>query len=179
MVQKPYPRFWYAGNLQHAAEQGMNALGRGSREAVEQYWKIWQEGRARQDARFLGEDPMVGSTRHVVVADSDTEALAIARRSYRAYADHFHATEVRIAGGVPKNAALPQPGGVNFDAMIEAGQVLAGSASSVRDKLRSFMTAVGPQHNYLCGAFQWGDLTTEEARRSLDLFATEVKPALS
>jgi len=56
---------------------------------------------------------------------------------------------------------------------------LAGSASSVRDKLRRFVAAVGPQHNYLCGAFQWGDLTTEEAGRSLDLFATEVMPALS
>jgi alkanesulfonate monooxygenase SsuD/methylene tetrahydromethanopterin reductase-like flavin-dependent oxidoreductase (luciferase family) len=178
MVQKPYPRFWYAGNLQHAAEQGMNALGRGSREAVEEYWKIWQEGRARQDARFLGEDPMVGSTRHVVVADTDAEALTLGRRAYRAYAEHFHATEVRIAGGVPKNAALPQPGGVNFDAMIEAGQVLAGSASSVRDKLLRFVAAVGPHHNYLCGAFQWGDLSTDEARRSLDLFATEVRPAL-
>ena len=99
MLQKPYPRFWYAGNLQHAAEQGMNALGRGSREAVEEYWKIWQEGRVRLDPRFLGEDPMVGSTRHVVVADTEAEALTLARRAYRAYAEHFHATEVRIAGG--------------------------------------------------------------------------------
>ena len=179
MVQKPYPRFWYAGNLQQAAEQGMNALGRGSREQVEQYWQIWQAGRARQDPRFLGEDPLVGSTRHVVIADSDADALALARRAYRAYAEHFHATEVRIAGGVPKNAALPQPGGVNFDEMVAAGQVLAGSPSTVRDRLRRFVSAVGPQHNYLCGAFQWGDLTTEEARRSLDLFAAEVKPALT
>jgi hypothetical protein len=41
-----------------------------------------------------------------------------------------------------------------------------------------FVAAVGPHHNYLCGAFQWGDLSTDEARRSLDLFATEVRPAL-
>jgi hypothetical protein len=49
----------------------------------------------------------------------------------------------------------------------------------VRDKLRRLVAAVGPKHNYLCAAFQWGDLTTQEARRSLDLFATEVRPALS
>jgi hypothetical protein len=49
----------------------------------------------------------------------------------------------------------------------------------VRDALRRYLAAVGPKHNYLCGAFQWGDLTTEEARRSLDLFASEVRPALS
>ena len=179
MVQKPYPRFWYAGNLQRAAEQGMNALGRTTREMVEQYWQIWQAGRARQDPRFLGEDPLVGSTRHIVVADTDAEAVSLARRAFSAYADHFHATEVRIEGGVPHYGALPRPGGVNADAMLEAGHVLAGSASTVRDRLRRFVDAIGPLHNYLCAAFQWGDLTTEEARHSLDLFATEVKPALT
>jgi alkanesulfonate monooxygenase SsuD/methylene tetrahydromethanopterin reductase-like flavin-dependent oxidoreductase (luciferase family) len=62
--------------------------------------------------------------------------------------------------------------------MIEAGHVLVGSAATVRDRLRHVVDAIGPKHNYLCAAFQWGDLTTEEARRSLDLFAAEVKPAL-
>ena len=37
--------------------------------------------------------------------------------------------------------------------MIEAGQVLAGSAATVRDKLRGLVAAVGPKHNYLCAAF--------------------------
>ena len=179
MVQKPYPRFWYAGNIQYAAEQGMNVLGRGGREDVELFWRIWDAGRARQDPRFMGDDPMVGSTRHVVIAENDAEAVALARRAFRAYAEHFHATEVRVGGGLPSFGALPRPGGINADEMMEAGLVLAGSASTVRDKLRRFVDAVGPQHNYLVAAFQWGDLTTEEAGRSLDLFATEVKPALS
>jgi alkanesulfonate monooxygenase SsuD/methylene tetrahydromethanopterin reductase-like flavin-dependent oxidoreductase (luciferase family) len=178
MVQKPHPRFWYAGNLPRAAEQGMNALGRATREDVEQYWKIWEAGRARQDPRFAGVDPLVGSTRHIVVADTDAEALSLARRAFRAYAEHFHATELRIGGGLPSFGALPRPGGVNADDMIAAGHVLAGSAATLRDKLRRFIETVGPKHNYLVGAFQWGDLTTEEAARSLDLFATEVKPAL-
>ena len=179
MVQKPYPRFWYAGNLQRAAEQGMNALGRTTRDMVDQYWQIWEAGRASLDPRFLGDPPMVGSTRHIVIADTDAEALALARRAFSAYAEHFHATEVRIEGGQPHYGALPRPGGVNADDMIDAGHVLAGSASTVRDKLRRFVDAIGPRHNYLCGAFQWGDLSTEEARHSLDLFGSEVKPALS
>ena len=54
MVQKPYPRFWYAGNLQRAAEQGMNGLGRPTREMVEQYWQIWEAGRARQGSSIHG-----------------------------------------------------------------------------------------------------------------------------
>ena len=156
----------------------MNALGRTTREMAEQYWQIWEAGRARKDPRFLGDDPLVGSTRHIVVADSDAEALALARRAFRAYAEHFHATEVRVDGGLPHFGALPLPGGVNADEMIKAGHVLAGSAATVRDSLRRFVDAIGPKHNYLCGAFQWGDLSTEEARHSLDLFATQVKPAL-
>ena len=64
--------------------------------------------------------------------------------------------------------------------MREAGQVLAGSPSrQCAMRCGAIVAAVGPKHNYLCGAFQWGDLTTEEARRSLDLFAAEVRPALS
>ncbi len=179
MVQKPYPRFWYAGNLQRAAEQGMNGLGRSSREHIEEYWRIWQAGRERRDPRFLGDDPLVGSTRHIVIADTDAEALSLARRAFRAYAEHFHATEVRIEGGLPSYGALPRPGGVNADELIDAGLVLAGSPSTVRDKLIRYTEAIGPGHNYLVGAYQWGDLTTEEAGHSLDLFATEVKPALA
>jgi hypothetical protein len=47
----------------------------------------------------------------------------------------------------------------------------------VRDRLHRFVEVIGRHHNYLCAAFRWGDL--EEARHSLDLFATEVKPALT
>ena len=177
-VQKPPPRFWYAGNLPRAAEQGMNGLGRATREMVEQYWQIWEAGRARQDPRFLGDDPLVGSTRHMVIADTDAEAVSLARRAFVAYADHFHCTDPRL-GPHANPAALPMPGGTNFDTMREAGQVMAGSVATVRDALQRYLAAVGPKHNYLCGAFQWGDLTTEEARHSLDLFAAEVKPALS
>ncbi len=178
MLQKPYPRFWYAGNLQRAAEQGMNGLGRAGRAEIEQYWQIWEAGKARHDPRFLGEDPLVGSTRHLVIADTDAEALALARRAFRAYAEHFHATEVRVDGGLPNFGALPRPGGTNAEDMIKAGLVLAGSPATVRDTLRRFLGSTGPKHNYLVGAFQWGDLTTEEAGHSLDLFAAEVKPAL-
>jgi alkanesulfonate monooxygenase SsuD/methylene tetrahydromethanopterin reductase-like flavin-dependent oxidoreductase (luciferase family) len=126
----------------------------------------------------MGEAPLVGSTRHMVVADTDGEALSLARRAFHAYAEHFHATEVRVDGGLPHFGALPRPGGINADEMIEAGHVLAGSAATVRDKLRRLVDEIGPKHNYLCAAFQWGDMTSDEARRSLDLFAAEVKPAL-
>ena len=96
MMRKPYPRFWYAGNLQRAAEQGMNGLGRATREMVDQYWQIWEAGRERKDPRFLGDDPLVGSTRHVVIAETDKEAVALGRRAFIAYAEHFYCTDPRL-----------------------------------------------------------------------------------
>ena len=101
MMRKPYPRFWYAGNLQRAAEQGMNGLGRATREMIEQYWQIWDAGRERKDPRFLGDDPLVGSTRHIVIAETDKEALALARRAFVAYAEHFYCTDPRLGPGSP------------------------------------------------------------------------------
>jgi alkanesulfonate monooxygenase SsuD/methylene tetrahydromethanopterin reductase-like flavin-dependent oxidoreductase (luciferase family) len=112
----------------------------------------------------------------MVVANSDAEAVALARRAFVAYAEHFYCTDPRLGPTSPPG--LPARGGTNFDAMRAAGQVLAGSPATVRDALRRYVATVGPRHNYLCGAFQWGDLTSEEARRSLDLFAAEVRPAL-
>ena len=96
MVQKPYPRFWYAGNLQRAAEQGMNGLGRATRDMIDEYWRIWEAGRARNDPRFLGDEPLVGSTRHIVIAESDAEAVSLARRAFVAYAEHFYCTDPRL-----------------------------------------------------------------------------------
>ena len=46
---------------------------------------------------------MVGSTRHIVLADTDAEASSLARRAFRAYAEHFHATEVRIVVNYEKD----------------------------------------------------------------------------
>ena len=156
MVQKPYPRFWYAGNLQRAAEQGMNGLGRATREMVEHYWRIWEAGRARNDPRFLGEDPLVGSTRHVVIAESDAEAVSLARRAFHRLcrALLLHRSAARAGCRIP--AALPMPGGTNFDTMREAGQVLAGSPATVRDALRRYRRLRWDRSTTICAAHSSG-----------------------
>jgi alkanesulfonate monooxygenase SsuD/methylene tetrahydromethanopterin reductase-like flavin-dependent oxidoreductase (luciferase family) len=145
---------------------------------VGRYWEIWGEGRARRDVSFLGEDPLVGSTRHIVVADTDAEALALARRAFRAYAEHVHATDPRVDRASSGNPGLPAPGGANFEILREGGHLLAGSVLSVREALSRFVAATRSKHNHLWGAFQWGDLTTPEARRSLEPFVRETKPVL-
>jgi alkanesulfonate monooxygenase SsuD/methylene tetrahydromethanopterin reductase-like flavin-dependent oxidoreductase (luciferase family) len=117
----------------------------------------------------------VGSTRWVLVADSDDAAQAIARRAWRTYQDHFFATEVRVEGRARPRA---DPGN-DVDRALASGQLLVGSPDTVRRALERFLDAAGPRHTYLVGAFHWGDLTHAEAMRSLRLYATEIKPALA
>ena len=66
------------------------------------------------------------------------------------------------------------------DAEMQSGtRLLAGSPATVRDTLIASLAHLGSKHNYLAPAFQWGDMTHQEALHSLTLFATEVMPALA
>ena len=50
---------------------------------------------------------------------------------------------------------------------------VAGSPETIRNYMDEYV-ATGA--NYFVGAFQWGDLTHEQAMRSIELFTTEVMP---
>lgn len=112
----------------------------------------------------------MGICRFVVVADTTAQALAIARRAYpnwhRSF-DHLFA----IHGTRPVQS---WPG--DFDAMAAAGLAFAGSAADVTEALRSQLAQVGA--NYCVGQLVFGDMTVEESRRSIELFATSVMPAI-
>ena len=174
-AQKPLPPLWYAGTLSNAADYGMSGLSGAAPAAVyEDFWRRWEDKRAAGSPLHQRE-PKVGSTRWVLVADSDDAAQAIARRAWRRYQDHFFATEVRVQGRAsPRTNASD-----DVDAAMARGQLLVGSPDTVRVKLERFLDLAGPLHTYLAGAFHWGDLTHDEAMRSLRLYATEVKPALA
>jgi alkanesulfonate monooxygenase SsuD/methylene tetrahydromethanopterin reductase-like flavin-dependent oxidoreductase (luciferase family) len=174
-AQKPMPPLWYAGTLSNAADQGMNGLSFAApAEVYEDFWRRWEENRAAWSPLHQRE-PNVGSVRHILVADSDDTAQAIARRAWRTYQDHFFATNTRVEG-----RALPwTKASDDVDAAIARGQLLVGSPETVRGALEQFLDSAGPLHTYLVGAFHWGDLTHDEAMRSLRLYAAEVKPALA
>ena len=56
------------------------------------------------------------------------------------------------------------------------GRMIAGSAQSVRDQLQAQIDESGV--NYVACRFAFGDLTFEETRRSVELFAEQVMPRL-
>lgn len=173
--QKPYPPFWYAGNVEFAARHHMHFIGGGGirrlPEVVARYRELWAHAAGGSGALNPHvTDPVIGSTRHLFVANTDADAERIARRSWAAYTANFpkrgYPTEHHPGGG-------PSLGG-DFDLALKVEACVAGSPATVRayvDRYAEESTA-----NYFVGAFQWGDLTHAEALRSLQLFATEVMP---
>jgi alkanesulfonate monooxygenase SsuD/methylene tetrahydromethanopterin reductase-like flavin-dependent oxidoreductase (luciferase family) len=112
-----------------------------------------------------------GFARHIVVADTDEAALAIARRGYRLWYASFMKLWLEH-GSRPVGVVYP----TEFDGEGADGRMICGSPASVRDQLQAQIDESGV--NYVACRFAFGNLTFEEARHSVELFASEVMPRL-
>ena len=99
------------------------------------------------------------------------KAMTIARRAYLRWRSSF--TYLSEMNGTMPNSPLRVE---SFDALIGQGQAIAGSPETVRAFLAAQIE--DSKANYIVGQFCFGDLTLEEMLRSVELFATKVKPAL-
>ncbi len=174
-LQKPHPPLWYGvGNVEGVAwcvQNRVNAVVNGPlkrvREITDRYRSEWAG--AGHPADTL---PLVGTTRHVVIAETDAEAMKIARRAYaRWYASFMFLWKKH--NSAPQFAAFPE----DFDAVFKAGLAAVGSPATVRKLLESEIGQSGV--NYMLCRFAFGDLTLRESMRSVDLFAKEVLPHLA
>jgi alkanesulfonate monooxygenase SsuD/methylene tetrahydromethanopterin reductase-like flavin-dependent oxidoreductase (luciferase family) len=172
-LQKPHPPLWYGAHspdsAERAARKGLHMVTNDqpapARAMVERYRKVWRELGGK------GEEPKMGFVRFVVVADTDAEAMTIARRSYLRWRSSF--THLFRQFGTQPESPLR----VNaFDDLIKQGQGIAGSPDTVRQFLAKQVEDSGA--NYVVGQFCFGDLTLEEMQRSVGLFAEHVMPAL-
>jgi alkanesulfonate monooxygenase SsuD/methylene tetrahydromethanopterin reductase-like flavin-dependent oxidoreductase (luciferase family) len=171
--QKPHPPIWYGV---HAPDSAARAARKGWQvvsldpapetcTAFDSYRAAW---RAARGAAPL---PLMGLGRFIVVAETDAQALAIARRAYpRWYASFTHL--VRLHNRVN---AHPRP--ATFDALADVGQGVAGAPATVAALLRKQIEDTGS--NYLVGQFVFGDLLLDEALASIALFARQVMPELA
>ena len=107
--------------------------------------------------------------RHVVVADTDADALASAREAYRRWYESL--TQLwRQFGTVPVSFADSLEGAIQRDAAV------VGSPATVRAEVQRQLAATGA--NYVVGRFLFGTLPVERALRSIELFSREVMPAI-
>ena len=173
-LQRPHPPLWYGvhsiESAERAARQGFNIACNEPAEAsaayIDRYWSTWREAHGGR-----APTPKVGVTQFVVVAETDEAALTIARRAYLVWHRSFHylfrrhGRTARISGGE-----------ADFDTLHAVGKGVAGSPHKVFEFLRTRLKRTGV--NYCINRFAFGDLSLAESRKSLELFVTDVLPAL-
>lgn len=172
-AQRPHPPLWMGVGLPDSAEwparNGINII---SNQAAERVRAVTDRYRETWAATGGGEAdlPMLGMTRHVVIAETSAEALDVARRAYKPWQAAFYRLWERH-GSAPVGVSFPD----TFDELIEAGQAIAGTPDEVAEAIGAQSDAAGI--NYFLCRFAFGDMTLDEARRSVELFAA-VKQAL-
>ncbi len=172
-LQKPHPPVWYGvhsvESAERAARRGLSIVSlddaRATRAFADRYRQIWKD--LHGSLRAL---PKIGISRFAVVAESDAEALAAARRAYAVWRRSFYHLYTTF-GGAPKHPRPP-----SFDELAAEGEGVAGTP----EKVLAFFAAQAAESgaNYLIGQFAFGDLTADESRRSVELFHRHVMPAL-
>ena len=170
--QQPHPPLWYG--LSHpdstvwAAQNSVNIITNrdeaGSRQITDRY---------RQEWRNLGHDdgtlPRMGMSRHIVIAETEAEALRIARRAYIVWRHSFYVLWDRH-GMKPVNVHFPE----SLDELLPTGQAIIGTADQVAAEIERQAKASGI--NYFLCRFAFGDMSYHESKQSVDLFTRHIGP---
>ena len=172
-LQKPHPPIWYGvhspDSAERAARRGLNIVSLDAagltRTFTDRFRQVWSE--LHGDESSL---PKMGISRFIVIADDDAGALRIARRAYPIWHRSFNYL-FRLKGGAPTHQ---RP--ADFDGVIESGQGIAGSPSTVRTFLEAQVEESAT--NYLIGQFAFGDISLAESLRSVELFGEHIMPQL-
>jgi len=171
-VQRPHPPLWYGvgvpENADWPAQNDVNVLALGPRATVRPIFDRYHAAR-----RKLGkpDTTLYGVGRHVVVAGTDAEALAIARRAYPRWRTSFFWLFERNGAAPRTHAHYPKA----FDELAALGTAVAGSPATVRDFIAADIKETGA--NYWTPWLAFGDMTPAEALHSIHLFVREVMPA--
>ncbi len=174
--QQPHPPLWYGigrpEGVPWAAERRVNVVanlgGKAMRAITDRYRAEWAA---------LGnppaELPLMGVSRHIVIAQTRKEALEIAKRGYHKWRDSF------LLLWRKHNMQLPNPNALfpeQFEEAEAQGRAVAGTPEHVREFLQTSIDEGGL--NYLLCRFAFGDITCDEALQSVELFDRHVKPAI-
>jgi hypothetical protein len=111
-------------------------------------------------------------TRYIVIAASKDTALSLGRRAYPIWRKIFMALW-DMHNKEPIGVKYPD----TFDDLLETGQGIAGAPNEVLDEVAR--QCEESDINYFMSRFAFGNLTFEESRQSIELFAERVMPELS
>jgi alkanesulfonate monooxygenase SsuD/methylene tetrahydromethanopterin reductase-like flavin-dependent oxidoreductase (luciferase family) len=179
-LQDPIP-FWYPGSPVTAGRHGMSLMWPGpiDQRSYDLYVETWNKHEG-DTLRLNGPNakPRVGCTMLLAIAPTESEALEIARRGMdglvrRAHNVHKHdrlilpEDECDAALGPLRNIMA------HIEDAINAG---AGTAEQITERFAGILEP--GLTDYIVLQLPTGDMTLDEAKRTVDIFASEVKPQL-
>jgi alkanesulfonate monooxygenase SsuD/methylene tetrahydromethanopterin reductase-like flavin-dependent oxidoreductase (luciferase family) len=173
--QKPRPPLWYGissvGTAPWCAENSVNAITLNPPAAAAPIFARYREEWERL-GRKAGDLPLIGLSRHVVVAETDAAAVKLAKAAYAAWRTSM--SHIWDARGVAFPIAMVYPR--EWEGVEQNGMVIAGSPETVRARMAEQIAEAGATY-FLCQAV-FGDLAEADALRSLELLARDVAPKL-
>jgi alkanesulfonate monooxygenase SsuD/methylene tetrahydromethanopterin reductase-like flavin-dependent oxidoreductase (luciferase family) len=179
-VQEYIP-FWYPGNPVTAGRFGLNLMWPGpiDEESYGVYVEAWNQHKS-DDVRLEapGAEPRVGCTMLLAIADTEQQALDVASRGMNGLVRRTHGVhrwDVEVLGEEAADAALGPLRRIlaHIDHAIRAG---AGTPEQIRDRFAEILADGRTDHIVL--QLPAGDMTFDEAKRTMDLFCSDVKPEL-
>lgn len=176
-LQNPYPPLWYPGNVEVAGRQGFHTLTAGSADRVTptvHRFRALNATHGRDPDRVNGDRPRsIGLNLRVLVSTDARQAHTRATEAWQCF-DRNLMTLWRQAG-ITELPGNPTANG-DFDKALALGTAFAGTPAMLVERLESYR-GIGIDPVVLC--FDWGNLRAAETRRSLDLVAERVIPALA
>jgi alkanesulfonate monooxygenase SsuD/methylene tetrahydromethanopterin reductase-like flavin-dependent oxidoreductase (luciferase family) len=169
--QLPHPPLWYGignpGSVPWCVANRCNVVSNAPlaqvRVVTDRYRAAWLD--AGNPALTL---PLMGTTRHMVIAASENEAEDLARQAYaRWYASFMH---LWVRNDTRPGAYFPP----TWHELVAAGRALSGTPAMVREQLAEQIERSGV--NFILTRFAFGDLAYETSLHSVELFAAEVMP---
>jgi alkanesulfonate monooxygenase SsuD/methylene tetrahydromethanopterin reductase-like flavin-dependent oxidoreductase (luciferase family) len=179
-VQEHIP-FWYPGSPVTAGKYGLNLMWPGpiDEESYELYVQTWNDHK-NDEVRLEapGAEPRVGCTMLLAIADTESQALDVAERGMNGLVRRTHGVhrwDVEVLGEEGADAALGPLRRIlaHIDDAIRAG---AGTPEQIRDRFAGILEA--GRTDYIVLQIPTGDMTFDEAKRTMDLFCSDVKPEL-
>ena len=182
--QRPHPPLWYptsnAASIPRLGQEGYNVVfGFGLfspplavvREQSRVFFGRFREARDRGEVRYglPGVTPRFGLMRHVLVAPTDEEAMALLRPAFAEH--HANFTHLwRLHGDERHTRPL------DVDQLLAEDKLYVGSPETVARQVARAVTE--GEVNHVAGSFAWGSLDPETSLRSVRLFRDEVVPAV-
>jgi alkanesulfonate monooxygenase SsuD/methylene tetrahydromethanopterin reductase-like flavin-dependent oxidoreductase (luciferase family) len=177
-LQKPWPPLWFPSSnrdsidftARHGYHTALLAKRADCKPLFDRYREIWARHRnhpGRHNAHVAA--PFLAKTQHMVIAETDAAAEKLGLEAYSKWAAHIH--------HLTRKLGRPDVHKTEPYAEDSAQPLITGSPRTALEKIQQMLYDTGA--NYLLCIFSFGDLAPEHALRSLELFASDIKPKLA